>query len=55
MPTEPRYKIIDNETGKIINVSTDELQTIYWLAEREARRRNNDAETSAAEHPLSAL
>ena len=38
MHTEPRYTIIDNETGRRIAVSTDELQVLYWLAENEAER-----------------
>ena len=42
MPTEPRYTIIDNETGLRIAVSTDELQVLYWLAENEVERLKKD-------------
>ena len=45
---DSRYLLIDTMTGKRIFVSTDELQTIYWLAENAAKGEQNDEKASAA-------
>lgn len=49
---DSRYLLIDTMTGKRIFVSTDELQTIYWLAENAAKGRQDDAKTSATNNQL---
>ena len=49
---DSRYMLIDTMTGKRIFVSTDELQTIYWLAEKAAKGERHDAKASAANNQL---
>ena len=49
---DSRYLLIDTMTGKRIFVSTDELQTIYWLAEKAAKGEQHDAKASAANYQL---
>lgn len=31
---EPRFTLTDNETGKRVSLTTDEVQVVLWLAER---------------------
>ena len=60
--TEPRYLIIDTETGRRVKITTDELQALVWRIELQQpldgayfERAQHDPKTSAANHPLPIL
>lgn len=47
---EPRFTLIDNETGRRVELTTDELQVALWLAERGVN--GSDAKTTQAGNSL---
>ena len=53
--TEPRFILMDTETGKRVELTTDEVQAALFLAERELRRQENDPKTSKSNNQLPTL